>query len=127
MTDLTKEMIEAAIKTYIEPHFEKDLVSAKAIKSIAIDGGNVNVKVVMGFPVKSIKEDIAGAVKSAVEAVDGVSNCDVDISVSITAHSVQKSLKPIDNVKNITCTSFFLIIAIGGLTLSKHIISKLTN
>jgi len=101
MTDLTKEMIEAAIKTYIEPHFEKDLVSAKAIKSIAIDGGNVNVKVVMGFPVKSIKEDIAGAVKSAVEAVDGVSNCDVDISVSITAHSVQKSLKPIDNVKNI--------------------------
>lgn len=101
MAEVTKEMVEEAIKSYIEPHLEKDLVSSKCIKGISIEGDKVKVDVVMGFPVKSVEGDIAAAVKSAVEAVDGISGCDVDISMEVAAHSVQKSLKPIDNVKNI--------------------------
>jgi ATP-binding protein involved in chromosome partitioning len=101
MAEVTQEAIEQAIKSYIEPHMGKDLVSTKCVKNIAIDGDKVNVQVVMGFPVKSVQGDIAAAVKSAVEAVDGVSSCHVDISMKVAAHSVQKSLKPIDNVKNI--------------------------
>jgi ATP-binding protein involved in chromosome partitioning len=101
MAELTRETIEQAIKGYIEPHLNKDLVSAKSIKGINIDGDKVSVDVLMGFPVKSIKDEIAAAVKAAVEAVDGVSSCDVNVGMEIVAHSVQKSLKPIDNVKNI--------------------------
>ena len=101
MSDLTREVVEEAIKTYIEPHLEKDLVSANSIKGIDIDGDKVSVNVVMGFPVKSVQDDIAAAVKSAVEAVDGVSSCEVSIDTKVVAHTVQKSLKPIDNVKNI--------------------------
>jgi len=101
MSDLTRETVEEAIKSYIEPHLEKDLVSTKSVKDIKIDGGNVSVSIVMGFPVKTIKDDIAAAVKEAVEAVDGVSVCEVSVDMKIDAHSVQKSLKPIDNVKNI--------------------------
>ncbi|MBT8439099.1 MAG: iron-sulfur cluster carrier protein ApbC [Gammaproteobacteria bacterium] len=101
MSDLTREAVEEAIKSYIEPHLEKDLVSTKSVKDIQIDGGNVSVSIVMGFPVKTIKDDIAAAVKAAVEAVDGVSSCEVNVDMKIDAHSVQKSLKPIDNVKNI--------------------------
>ncbi len=101
MAELTRETIEQAIKGYIEPHLNKDLVSAKSIKGINIDGDKVSVDVLTGFPVKSIKDEIAAAVKAAVEAVDGVSSCDVNVGMEIVAHSVQKSLKPIDNVKNI--------------------------
>jgi ATP-binding protein involved in chromosome partitioning len=101
MAELTRETIEQAIRGYIEPHLNKDLVSAKSIKGINIDGDKVSVDVLMGFPVKSIKDEIAAAVKAAVEAVDGVSSCDVNVGMEIVAHSVQKSLKPIDNVKNI--------------------------
>jgi len=101
MSEVTRETVEEAIKSYIEPHMEKDLVSTKCVKSVSIDGDNVKVEVVMGFPVKSVQDDIAAAVKSAVEGIDGVTGCEVTISSEVVAHSVQKSLKPIDNVKNI--------------------------
>jgi ATP-binding protein involved in chromosome partitioning len=101
MSDLTRETVEEAIKSYIEPHLEKDLVSTKSVKDITIDGANVSVSIVMGFPVNTVKDDIAAAVQAAVEAVDGVSACEVSVDMKIDAHSVQKSLKPIDNVKNI--------------------------
>ena len=101
MSDLTRETVEEAIKSYIEPHLEKDLVSTKSVKDIKIDGGNVSVSIVMGFPVNTVKDDIAAAVKAAVEGVEGVSACEVNVDMKVEAHSVQKSLKPIDNVKNI--------------------------
>jgi ATP-binding protein involved in chromosome partitioning len=101
MSEVTREQIEAAIKGYVEPHLEKDLVEAKSVKEVEIDGGQVKVKIVLGFPAKGVYDDIVQAVKQQVEAVDGVAGCTVDISSNVVAHSVQKSLKPIDNVKNI--------------------------
>ncbi len=101
MAEVTRESIEEALKGYVEPHLGTDLVAAKSIKDIAIDGDKVKVKVVLGFPAKSVQEEIAGAVKQACESVEGVNQCEVDLSWEIAAHSVQKALKPIDNVKNI--------------------------
>ncbi|MES9960409.1 MAG: iron-sulfur cluster carrier protein ApbC [Sedimenticola sp.] len=101
MAELTKELIEEAIKGYNEPHLEKDLVSANCVKGVDIDGDNVKVSVELGFPCEGVKDELAAAVKSLVEGVDGVSSADVDVTWKVVAHSVQKSLKPIDNVKNI--------------------------
>ncbi len=98
---VTREQIEEAIKGYVEPHLQRDLVSAKSVKNIEIDGDKVKVTVELGFPAKGIFDEISEAVKSAVEALDGVSSADVDVSSKVVAHSVQKALKPIDNVKNI--------------------------
>ncbi len=105
MSTVTKEQIEEAIKGYIEPHMEKDLVSTKCVKGIDIDGDKVKVTVLLGFPAAGVKDEIANAVKAAVEGVDGVTSCEVDLGWKIVAHSVQKSLKPIDNVKNIVCVA----------------------
>ena len=101
MADITREQIEEALKGYIEPHMEKDLISTKAVKNIEIDGDKVKVTVVLGFPAKGAQDDIISAIKQTVEAVDGVSACEVDLGWKVEAHSVQKSLKPIDNIKNI--------------------------
>ncbi|MBG7602332.1 MAG: iron-sulfur cluster carrier protein ApbC [Gammaproteobacteria bacterium] len=98
---ITREQIEEAIKGYVEPHLQRDLVSAKSVKNIEIDGDQVKVSVELGFPAKGIFDEISQAVKSAVEALDGISSADVDVSSKVVAHSVQKALKPIDNVKNI--------------------------
>ena len=50
MAEVTKEQIEAAIKGHIEPHMEKNLVDAKCVKAVNVDGGNVSVSVELGFP-----------------------------------------------------------------------------
>ena len=47
---VSKEQIESAIKEYIDPYLEKDLVTAGAVKDTAIDGDRVKVKVVLGYP-----------------------------------------------------------------------------
>ncbi|HFE47954.1 MAG TPA: iron-sulfur cluster carrier protein ApbC [Chromatiaceae bacterium] len=101
MAEVSKEQVEEALKGYVEPTLGKDLVSAKSIKDIQVDGNTAKVKVVLGFPAQGIKDDIANAVKQAVEGIDGIDTANVDVSWEIAAHTVQKSLKPIDNVKNI--------------------------
>jgi ATP-binding protein involved in chromosome partitioning len=101
MSQPTKDAIEAAIKEYREPHLGRDLVAAHAIKDIAIEGDQVRVQVVLGFPAKGIQQTIAEALSERVSKVDGVGAVAVEVSWEIKAHSVQKSLKPIDNVKNI--------------------------
>ena len=97
----TKEQIEEALKGYVEPHLQKDLVSARAVKAIDISEGNVKISVELGFPARGIHDEIAEAVRSAAASVEGVATVDVAVESKIVAHSVQKSLKPIDNVKNI--------------------------
>ncbi len=97
----TKEQVEAAIQGYVEPHLQQDLVTAGCVKEIGIEGDQVKVSVVLGFPAKGVAADISAAIQSQVEGLDGVSACTVDVSSKVVAHSVQKALKPIDNVKNI--------------------------
>jgi ATP-binding protein involved in chromosome partitioning len=101
MPEVTKEVIESAIKGYVEPSLERDLVSTKSVKDISIEGDQVKVQVVLGFPAKSVAEHIATTLRERIEAVDGVSAAAVNVTWNVVAHSVQKSLKPIDNVKNI--------------------------
>lgn len=101
MSEVTREQIEQAIKGYVEPHLEIDLVEAKAIKNVAIDGSAVKVTIELGFPADGVQDAVAAAVKEQIETVEGVGSAEIDLSWKVVSHSVQKSLKPIDNVKNI--------------------------
>ncbi|WP_296900588.1 iron-sulfur cluster carrier protein ApbC [Thiohalocapsa sp.] len=101
MSAPTNEAVEAALKDYVEPHLGRDLVSTKSVKSIDVEGDQVKVKVTLGFPAKGAADAIAAVVKEKVEGIDGVSAAQVDVDWEIRSHSVQKSLKPIDNIKNI--------------------------
>ena len=101
MSEVTKASIEAAIKTYIEPSLGRDLIGAACVKGIEIEDGKVKVGVVLGFPAKGVVEVIAAALRDRIAAVPGVTSAEVDVTWKVVAHSVQKSLKPIDNVKNI--------------------------
>ena len=101
MANVTKEQVESAIALFIEPHLEKDLVSTKSIKNISIDGGKVVVDVEMGFPVKGYQAELAEKVKAQVMSVPGVTEVSVNVSVKIVAHSVQKGVSPISNIRNI--------------------------
>jgi len=101
MSNVTREQVEGALKGYIDPHLEKDLVSTKSVKDITVDGGKVGIKVVLGYPAKMFKEKLGQELKQLVEALDGVEAVDVDISWKIDSHAVQKNIKTIEGVKNI--------------------------
>ncbi|MGD9389848.1 MAG: P-loop NTPase, partial [Thioalkalispiraceae bacterium] len=101
MADVAQTQIEDAIKGYIDPYLEKDLVSAKNVKDIKIDGDKVTVDVVLGFPADGYKQELIAKLKENIEAVDGVSEATVNVSHKIEAHAAQKGVSAIKGVKNI--------------------------
>ena len=101
MADVSQLQVETALKEVIDPYLEQDLVSAKCVKNIKVDGGNVAVDIVLGYPAKGSQADLAAKLKEKVAAIGGVSNVTVNISSKVVAHGVQKGVKPIEGVKNI--------------------------
>ena len=98
---VSQQQVEESIAKYIDPYLEKDLVATKAIRDIEINGDQVSFKVVLGFPAKGHYDKLIAELKKQVEAIDGVSAANIEVSSEITAHSVQSSLKPLEGIKNI--------------------------
>jgi len=101
MSSVSQSQVEEALKGYIDPHLDKDLVSTKSVKNIAVDGGKVKVDVTLGYPAKGFKDKLVSELKTIIEAIDGVVSAEVNVDWKISAHVVQKSLKSIEGVKNI--------------------------
>lgn len=101
MSELTRESVEAALKNFIDPYLEKDLVAAKAIQAIDIDGGAVNVSVVVPYPAKGYADTLIDQVSDAIMKDTNAESVAVKIESKIIAHSVQHGLKRLENIKNI--------------------------
>jgi ATP-binding protein involved in chromosome partitioning len=98
---VSKEQIESAIKEYIDPYLEKDLVSAGAIKDTAIDGDKIKIKVVLGFPAYGYVDKLTEQLQSRIEKLDGVASAAIDVSWEIASHSVQGGMNPLEGIKNV--------------------------
>ncbi len=101
MSNVTQPQIESAIAAYVDPYLQKDLVAAKCIKNIAIDGDKVEIEVKLGFPAKGYHEQLANELSKLIEAVEGVSSATININTNIIAHSAQKGVSHVKGVKNI--------------------------
>ena len=98
---VSNEQIESAIKEYIDPYLEKDLVTAGAVKDIAIDGDKVKVKVVLGYPAYGYVDKLVEQLKSRIEKVDASASVEIDVSWEIASHSVQGGMNPLEGIKNV--------------------------
>ena len=99
MNDINRAAVEEKLKGVVDPHTGKDLVTAKAVKDIAVDGNRVKIDIVLGYPAKSWEAELAEIVRAAVDG-DGVSS-EVSVQSNTVAHEVQEGVKPLSGVKNI--------------------------
>jgi len=93
--------IESALKEYIDPYLQKDLLSAKVVKNIQIDDKTVTIDLTFGYPTKGYNETVTSQLKAKVGALDGVETVNININPKIVAHAAQKGVNPIKGVKNI--------------------------
>ncbi len=100
MAELTKAQVEAALKQIQDPYIGKNLVASNTVKGIEVDGGKVNVTVKLGYPAKGIVDELAKEIEAKILAA-GAESVDANVSWEIDAHTVQKSLKPLENIKNV--------------------------
>jgi ATP-binding protein involved in chromosome partitioning len=101
MADISELQVETALKEVVDRYLEKDLVSAKAIKRIAVDGGKVTIDVQLGYPAKGYHPALTQQIQDKVGAIHGVTDVAVNISSKVVTHTVQKGVKPLQNIKNI--------------------------
>lgn len=97
---VTQQAVEEKIKTYIDPYLQQDLVAAKNIKDIKVDGDKVTVDVQLGFPANGYKAELTDKLKAAI-AGTGAKDVTINITHKIDAHAGQKGVGAIKGVKNI--------------------------
>ncbi|MDO8306608.1 iron-sulfur cluster carrier protein ApbC [Herminiimonas sp.] len=98
---ITIEAVKAALSTVIDPNTGKDLVSSRSAKNIQINGTNVIFDVELGYPAKSQIDGIRKASIAAVRTIDGMGSVTANVFSKIVAHSAQRGVKLLSNVKNI--------------------------
>ena len=100
MLEVNREQIEIALAEIQDKYLKKDVVSAGALKDVEIKGEKVKVTLELGYPINGYKKTLTAEIKSCLEAIDGISHVEPDIGFKVIAHSVQKGVKPITQIKN---------------------------
>src|SRR3954466_10632074 len=97
----TQEQLLAALSAVTDPNTGKDFVSTKQLKNLQVNAGEVSFDVELGYPAKSQLPQLRSALIAAAKSVAGVENVSINITTKVTAHSVQRGVQLMPNVKNI--------------------------
>jgi ATP-binding protein involved in chromosome partitioning len=101
MTDVIRHRIEEALKQVVDAYLGVDIVSAKTVKQIAIENNVVRIKLVFGYPAGEYASTVVEQIRSVVAPIAGVTAVDVSVTTEVVAHTVQRGVKLLQNVKNI--------------------------
>jgi ATP-binding protein involved in chromosome partitioning len=93
--------VQAALKEISDPYTHKDFITSKSARNIKVEGDDVSLNVVLGYPAKGAAEEIRNLVAGKLKSIPGIGNVSVNVSSKIVSHSVQKGVKLIQGVKNI--------------------------
>ncbi len=105
MASFTQSDVENALTQVLDPNVGKDLVGAKSIQKIEVDGSLIRISISLGYPANSWHSELAKLVREKVKEATGTDNIVVDIRTEIVSHAVQKNLKPLPGVKNIVAVA----------------------
>ncbi|HQR54061.1 MAG TPA: iron-sulfur cluster carrier protein ApbC [Burkholderiales bacterium] len=97
--------VETALKELVDPNTGKDFVASKSAKNIRVDGNDVSVDILLGYPAKSQIDGIRRQVIEKLKGLPGVGNVSANVSMKIVAHAVQRGVKLLPNVKNIVAVA----------------------
>jgi ATP-binding protein involved in chromosome partitioning len=82
-TEVTEEKVLAALSEVIDPELNQDLVSLDMIKDLRIDGDKVSFRIQLTTPACPLQSHIEASARSAVEAISGVSEVDIEFGASV--------------------------------------------
>ena len=80
---------ETALKGYVDPYLEQDLVTAKCIKNIQIGADRIEIDVELGFPAAGYRDALVAALGERLAAL-GAGEAVVRVECKVIAHEVQR-------------------------------------
>lgn len=97
---LQKE-IEAKLTQFYDSYLEKDWAAVKAIKKIAVFADHIEIEIQLGYPFKSIQEDIISTVQKLLIPIAANKTLHIKLSSQIDAHVGNQGISALPQVKNI--------------------------
>ncbi|MDT8319845.1 MAG: iron-sulfur cluster carrier protein ApbC [Xanthomonadales bacterium] len=101
MTKLSENHVRDLLARIEDPHAQSDLVSLGWVRGIGIDGNRVSVDLRAGYPLESIRDEMAARIAAELEADESIEKATVNIGWKVFAHQVQGDLKPFEQIKNV--------------------------
>ena len=98
---VTEQQVKDALGTLIDPNTGKDYITGKEARNIKVDGDNVTLDVLLGYPSKTQIEPIRTAVEAKLKTLPGVGKVTANVTMKIVSHAVQRGVKLVPGVKNI--------------------------
>jgi ATP-binding protein involved in chromosome partitioning len=98
---ISEQQVQSVLSEITDLSTGKDYVKGKEARNIRIDGCNVALDIVLGYPAKSVIESIRKQVANKLATIPGIGSVNVDVSSKIVSHSVQRGVTLIPGVKNI--------------------------
>jgi ATP-binding protein involved in chromosome partitioning len=92
--------VQSVLGEVIDPNTGVDLVRGRVLRDVRIDGDTVRVQVELAYPAASQRAVIRTLVEERLREA-GVQKMHVEVDWKISAHTVQKGLKVMPNVRNI--------------------------
>ncbi len=91
-----------ALKNLIDPNTHRDFVSGKSVKNVKVDGSDLSLEILLGYPAKSVWGEIRAMVEHHLKtALPGIGRLNVNVTSRVVPHAVQRGVKLVDGVKNI--------------------------
>ncbi len=98
---ISESQVQNALKEINDPNTGKDFVTSKSAKNIRIDGSNVSLDIVLGYPSNSVQAGIQQLVADKLKSLPDAGNVTVNVGSRIAAHSAQRGVQLLPNIKNI--------------------------
>ncbi|OXI45976.1 iron-sulfur cluster carrier protein ApbC [Burkholderia aenigmatica] len=102
---IDRAQVDAALAAVVDPNTGRPYAANKGVRNVAIDGDVVVLDVVLGYPARSQHDDVRARITAALQAVAGVRDARIAVSQEIVAHTVQRGVKLLPNVKNIVAVA----------------------
>ncbi len=97
--------VQAKLSTYADPYLCQTLAQAKAIESVSVRDDVAAISLKFGFPCADYAPELHPVLQSYLEPVLGGARLDLTLKAEITAHAVQRTLKPLASIKNIVAVA----------------------
>lgn len=101
MSALDRATVETILRQYTDPYMNQDPVSAGCVRAIDIQGGQVTVRLELGYAADLFRNGWAQVLENALQGLDGVTAARVEITTVIAAHKAQSQIPGLASVKNI--------------------------
>jgi ATP-binding protein involved in chromosome partitioning len=101
----TDQAIHGALQGVIDPNTQQTFASAKALKNITVQGGDVRLDLELAYPAKSQWPAMVEALSAAAKAVPGVTGVQITPSTKVVPHAVQRGVQLLPGVKNIVAVA----------------------